>query len=391
MQAAPRDPISSPGTAPGSVPECELVDGRETMTLQPRGAGRFAGAAFLSLWLCGWLLGETFALTALLGTLLATFAPAVIESWGLAGRVPAAGGGGAFVLVFLSVWLTFWTMGGLAAMRELLRMLAARDRVRVGGGVVELDQRLGPFRHRSEVPVDGIRRVVLDRRRRAVTLDTADGPVVVTELGTPEERMALAAWLRGALGIPRAGIVAGAPHADRSDALPVGWESEPDPDGAGVLLRRAAPVRRSQSALLFGIAAVAGAAFLATVVPALRAGATLRLFGALPALFVGAAFAIGALYLRAGGRVLAVGAGRVEERRFVVDRWRVRPCAVSVLALELQRDSDGDERHRLVAHGERTLPVAASPHGAAELLQLGRWLAPRLGVRFDVPETLADD
>jgi hypothetical protein len=48
--------------------------------------------------------------------------------------------------VFLLVWLTFWTIGGLSALRELLRCFAAEDRLELGSGELLCLRRLGPFR-----------------------------------------------------------------------------------------------------------------------------------------------------------------------------------------------------------------------------------------------------
>lgn len=66
-------------------------------------------SAFLSVWLCGWLAGELFAIGAL-------FAPGT--------PLPAR--------AFLLFWLTFWTFGGLAAIGALLNGLG-------GAAVLRLD------------------------------------------------------------------------------------------------------------------------------------------------------------------------------------------------------------------------------------------------------------
>jgi len=64
---------------------------------------------FLGFWLCGWLMGESFALKAL-----------------LTGR---AGLGGS---LFLLVWLAFWTVGGAAAWLTFLWALTGEETVVIG-------------------------------------------------------------------------------------------------------------------------------------------------------------------------------------------------------------------------------------------------------------------
>ena len=241
MSALPRftesdsDPGSGPSTAaPGMV---SLDDGRRSVTLRPRGAGRFAVAAFLTLWLCGWVAGELFAGGALLATALATFAPGVLDAIGIAGRLDGLTGAGApVVMLFLAVWVTFWTFGGLAAMRELMRMVAASDRIVVGAGDIELDPRLGPFRSVHRLAAADVRRVVLDRRG-AVVATTKDATIVLSALGTTEERAALASWLDQALGIGRDDRAREAERERQRRELPLGWESAPD-DVGRTLLRR---------------------------------------------------------------------------------------------------------------------------------------------------------
>lgn len=393
MSLAMRQPDVEPEPPTSGPPPFDVAfeDGRQVVTIRPRGVGRFGGAAFLAFWLCGWALGETFATAALLGTLLATFAPGVLDALGLAGRLPGLGGGGLFIMLFLAVWLTFWTIGGLAAMRELLRLVASSDRIAVGAGAIELDQRLGPFRSRHTLAAGEIRRIELTARG-VVTAVLADGKVVLTALGTAEERKALAAWLRGVLPLSRAVSAVAIDRQRQRDELPAGWESEPAANGEGVLLRRDRRTLGRQAAVLYALAAIAALAFVLTVVPALRGDVPRsRLFAGMPALLIGAGFALGGVYVQAGGRVLAAFPGRLEVRRFVLDRWRVRELPVSFLSLERGRDSDGDLQHRLIAHGAKSMTLQSALDDPGELLHLGRWLAARLGVRFDAPKDLVDE
>jgi len=71
---------------------------------------------FLSFWLCGWFLGEVFALGAVFGVLR-----------------NAAG-------LFLVFWLCGWTVGGLFAFRSLLWMVAGKEVIKAGTGTLELSK-----------------------------------------------------------------------------------------------------------------------------------------------------------------------------------------------------------------------------------------------------------
>ena len=77
-------------------------------TAPARGSSRCFEVPFLAFWLCGWAIGEVFALTVIakgIGTLL-TGAP-------MAG-LPQTVAGVLFMGGFMLVWVSFWTLGGLA-------------------------------------------------------------------------------------------------------------------------------------------------------------------------------------------------------------------------------------------------------------------------------------
>ncbi len=84
-----------------------------TRSLRPRGIGRYFTAAFLSVWLVGWVVGEVFAI-GMLATITAALANIFSE------HLPAwhtdfvSSGGVAFAILFLVLWLTLWTIGGIA-------------------------------------------------------------------------------------------------------------------------------------------------------------------------------------------------------------------------------------------------------------------------------------
>ena len=118
-----------------------------TMSLRPTGIGRYFVAAFMAMWLVGWLVGEVFAI-AIAGAIFSSVAGAFPD------RLPAwsadlvASSGLAFALLFLLVWLTFWTFGGIAALLHLMRSLVGEDVIGLTDSGFELVRRAGPFRRR---------------------------------------------------------------------------------------------------------------------------------------------------------------------------------------------------------------------------------------------------
>src|SRR5512139_1563513 len=101
--------------------------GREFL-LKPRGLLRFVPASFLLVWLCGWVVGEAAAIA-----FLATGAYCLLTGAPPApGRDPIPLGPALAVGAFLIAWLAIWTIGGIGAIREVLRLLVARDRVIAG-------------------------------------------------------------------------------------------------------------------------------------------------------------------------------------------------------------------------------------------------------------------
>ncbi len=127
------------------------------MRLRPHGAGRFVSAAFLSVWLCGWAIGE-----AIVGWIVGKGIHALMTGEPLSrdGSTPAAG----VLLIagaFVATWLVFWTIGGVMAMREWCRLLMGEDRLLAGPDGLTVEHRYGPFRSRQTFARDAIRH--LDR------------------------------------------------------------------------------------------------------------------------------------------------------------------------------------------------------------------------------------
>jgi len=73
---------------------------------------------FIGAWLCGWLMGEVFALGAVIGLL---------------GGNPAS--------LFILFWLIAWTVGGFFAFRTLLWTFKGKEIVTVGQGRLTIDKK----------------------------------------------------------------------------------------------------------------------------------------------------------------------------------------------------------------------------------------------------------
>lgn len=205
------------------------------LRLKARGGGRYASGAFLAFWLCGWSVGEAFALWILIKGALAL----------LTGTPPDPGRGllqvGPAVMTgaFLVVWLTLWTLGGVAALAELLRLLWGEDRFTVSAGRLTVTWLRGPIRTVRDFERDAIRRVSLVGREDHLALETGRQRVELSGLGSHAERVEAAAALRAELGIPETPPAA-------ATAIPQGWEEIITPEGERALVANLA-TRRTQA------------------------------------------------------------------------------------------------------------------------------------------------
>ncbi|MBM5821189.1 MAG: hypothetical protein FJ082_01645 [Cyanobacteria bacterium K_Offshore_surface_m2_011] len=361
---------------PEAVGEAESsAIGTTSFRFRPVGPGRFFVAAFLSLWLCGWLAGEVFAVWAL---------------WRILGAFLAGGEGAALpVALFLLVWLSFWTLGGAAALRELLRALWSEDRLTLAAdGEVERLARRGPFRRRRGLSGREIRRFQV-RGAGAwggpLVAELSDRSLEITRLGSLRQRQEAAEQLNRRLGLrPVAEDPAKAPGQDRIPAaavLPVGWQ-ELTPSFSSPLLVPDPALRRQQRRVM-GLVNLVLWGLLALL---LRGGPAGPVFWALgiPLALLALAAGWGQLWL-AFGRL----EWRLEPRGLVLQRrfgQRLRTLG-EARALELVErvDSDGDRSYRLQALRPPDPPLRVDDHATdpTPLRHLGAWLAQRAHVPFD--------
>ena len=342
-------------------------------TLRASGVLRFLPAAFMAFWLCGWAVGEWFALR-----LFASLVRTLLGSSVLAGWFPPLGGtmpGGPMVVVFsafLTLWLVLWTVGGVGAFQQLLWLLFGRDVVRWGGDALEADHAALWFVTRDRLEARAITGFRLFRG--AVVADSREAAVRVTRLGTDVERQELRAMLeawRGTIAPPE-------PLAEDRSPVP-SFTTFRDETGAIALERPRGP-RRGPGVWL-GVLALA--LFAANVaVFSQKTGVALvvaELFLAL----AGAVCLAGSLWLLAARESWHVRPGKLERRR----TWFGRTWSAEFVPLELQlssaSDSDGDLCWSLVVSGAgRRHTIASAIDDPNTPLTLGTWLAERTGARF---------
>lgn len=363
--------------------ERESRDDGWQVTLRVGGVARFLVAGFLACWLAGWAAGEWFAGGVFLAGLRDLVAPGLGERW-LPHMKNAAPANPWPILGFLAVWLAFWTVGGVFAAWQCLRMLLGRDRVSWNHDGVEVEEWAGPFRSVRRLAWSATSHLP-EPARGGIRMDARNGRFLVTGMGTPDERRELHAWLADAWREAR-----GAERAAREAATtaPEGWRVETGDDGREVLVRDGRSARGAGVlVLLLGLALAGGAVRVA----ADAAGA-----GAKP-WFVAAFLGLLALVALAGGawvlfarEVLAPAGGALRRVRAFAGRTWVEEWTPLELRLALSHDSDGDERWALTASGaggRGTLAHSLHAPGSAE--HLGAWLAARAGVALDRDESSA--
>jgi hypothetical protein len=343
-----------------------------TVSLRPSGIARYFSAAFMAVWLAGWLAGEVFAIAVLGGIAAAVGGllrepPAWITDFATSGPL-------AFVVLFLLVWLTFWTIGGLAAFTHLLRSLSGEDSITLTASGVELVRRAGPFRARYLFERPAIRRIRLRPSDKALVADTERGTRVLTDFGTPLEREAVRTWLIGHVGLT--GVI-----ADPGGAVPATWETTADGDRTH--LRKIRPrARVIRSIVAWAVTAAVASAWSASRTADTSAGNP-------AALALTALLACGAALSTWGRREWIVRRGEL------IFHWSFGPSdgeqsfTVARLDVTQETDSDNDSRYELlVLSGDDRRVVHSQLHDAAEVVDLGHWLAGRTGFPLVLPREL---
>ncbi|WP_164018334.1 hypothetical protein [Pyxidicoccus trucidator] len=343
-----------------------------TARLKPSGRSRYAAASPIAMWLCGWALGEIIALGMLVLVLWELFLPGA-----LAGRpgtgTPSSGTGEAVVLLFLGVWLGFWTVGGISAWRALLALLVSEERLTFNPSGVTRWWRVGPWRSERHLTRGALVDVDPEGPEGTLVASLASGETVeLLRCGTVEQRRELAGLLRELFALAR-------DEPSLADHTPPGWEWERHPEGSWVL--RPARHVRQQQVRTWGFTALG----LATCAGGL-AWRLVRDGGAWTgALFSWSLAVLAALAgLRAwrslrGRESWTVQRGSLLHVLHGLFRTRHTVYAAPKLVLERTVDGDGDVSFGLWVRShvksKRLGPHASTPRG---LLHLGYWLARRM-------------
>jgi hypothetical protein len=339
-----------------------------TASLRPTGIGRFFSAAFLSVWLAGWAVGEVVAsgaLTGIFASILGArpfwFPPRDAD---LAKTGPIL-----FFILFLLVWLTFWTIGGIAAATQLLRSVAGEDTIALDGEGFELTRRAGPFQRRYRFERSAVRRIRLRSRDRALVVDTEKGSRLLTELGAASERGAIADWLKQHLG--RSDAMA----FDTGGMAPVTWDVRSE--DATTYLRKVKPRGRAVRAIIVWLlTGISGFVWFASL-------DSETIAGSISALLFTMLLALGASIVTWGRREWTARHGELTFRRTFAAWTAEQTFRSARLEVTHHRDSDNDSLYELVVtDGQQRKVIHSQFHDSSEVDDFGRWLGSRTGFPF---------
>jgi len=343
------------------------------VTLRAQGVLRYLPAAFLCAWLCGWAFGEYFALSILGSALQSVIGPDFLAGWmpAIQGKLPPRETL-PLLFAFVSVWLTFWTVGGLAALSQLLTLLFGREVIHWSGEGLVVERYAGFLISASRLEpsqLTGFR-----THGRSLLADTRARAVPVAQLGTTAEREEL----RGLLQEWRRGFGPVAPLAPGESPVP-GWQVVTDESGAPAI----APAPRAQQVVGAALLAIAMAFIGVAVAVSSRAQGVSVTVGTMVLGVPGVLCLYGGAWLLAVRESWHPRRGALERRRTALGRVWSREFTPLGLELRAWTDSDLDAHWKLVVSGGGGEQVIASSLRDPNLpLSLGTWLSERTGVEL---------
>jgi len=357
------------------------AEGLETR-LRPRGFGRFVSAPFLLVWLCGWAVGEGFALWLLYRGVLALLGGAALP-----GNDAPAGAQALMIGLFLVVWLSFWTLGGYLAARELLRLIWSEDRIVARHDALVVHRGIGPFRSTRTIARDDLLQIQATPKRRLVAR-TPDGAVELTSLASRDECESLAKTLQSEMGLKT-----DAPRD--AGSLPEQWSEVPDAEG-GIALVQNERVRRARGRFAWILTTLCASAALALVATSAKERTDQRAFAGILA-GISAVAAWGSWRLSHTRLEWRLEPGRLRLRRRSARRVKEIFEGTSLELIETS-DSDGDAwftLHAVAADAPQPwdpsrLPKRRHRRRLAHVMddastprRLGAWLARKTTVRLE--------
>jgi len=375
-----------------------IQGGRWTAMFRPRRRVAALASSLLAVWLCVWVIGEAFAAGMLLATLGVPAGARILEALGALGASVAPGllarvawieppgpQSGPLGLTFVATWLAIWTLAGIVAAYQVMRLLSSEDHVAWDGSGLEVFRRVGPFRRRRAWRAAQIEHVSLSRSDHALLVHTPRATHALTEWGSKAERAAVRDEIRRVL---KSGV-----HTKAVGPLiPEGWTASPSGHEA-MLLARDPAARRGQVAAAWLATVALGAAAVAAwqrgyldVSLGLGEGA-----GTLAALvFLGACVA-GSAWLTWGGMRVLVRQGEIEFRSGPLMGRGAETLKKPRLTVEHTTDEDGDDWFELQARtGDRRRTIYRRMNEVESILQLARWIAGRTGAPLDLGRGVAE-
>ena len=349
------------------------IDG-DRVTLRPTGVGRYFEAVLLGAWSVGWAIGEAVAL-AMLGSMLAALIGVLGDSKltqlgrSLLQRGPGFEIGFLAVFLFLLLWLSFWTFGGIAAISGFLRLVAGADRLTVSGGVLELTWRAGPLRRTRHFDRALLRRIRVRSHDKTVVADTASGTIKLTDLGTPAERASVCDWLQRRLELDP---TVSQPFDVMS--APPGWQTTRGDAGAIHLSRP----RNGRYAVASIMAVVTAIALYGWYIDS-RHNPPASLW---PAAVIGL-LAFAAAWLAWAHEEWVVHPQRLDYRLRFGPLVKERTFRNAHLQIASSTDSDGDSRYKLlVRDDEKKRTVVSTLFDDREVVDCARWMEAASGFRL---------
>ena len=356
-----------------SVVEIERTSTGWQAELQATGPARILVAGFISFWLAGWATGEYFALKTMFSTLRPLLGGLSDSDPHLFIALP--------LLLFLLVWVTFWTFGGFMAVGWLLRLLFGRDRVVVGQDGLEIEHGYGLFRSRKRVLRGDVVRFY--ERRGGLFAETRSGAVEVTSGGDTSDRERLEAMLDEEFRIIRQTV----PETSSDGELPKGWSECLSLEKDAILVKDLRG-RRKRGKIVWGIGALVGiAAIVVCLYPQENLWVLVIILGVVTPLLMWAGISLS----------FASDEWRLEKGRLILQRRFGTNCKTRFEAstIELvETSSDENDGFRLLAVAAGAPPSAAgtidkhryvieSGVGAPdELRKFGHWLSQRCHLPF---------
>lgn len=331
--------------------------GSVRLVFRPSGWLRVLVVAFLAFWLCGWAVGEWFALRLVIGAMhggVDSQAAKVLTH-------PAGWAVGGFILT----WLLFWTFGGLAALVELLRIVAGRDELTILNDEYVIWRGVGPFGLERRFRREQLRELYVRRKSRDLVIEAGSGRHVVTRGVTIDDRHAIEA--RFALS--------------SRDTLPLRW-NQTEEEG-GIVCIEARAFDGPGCLVAVGMLFAASALFVIFFAKQLPTWGTL--IAALIALLLGTLFLRGAFQRRQW----LVGRDRFALRYRWLWHTRVIPVDERSLRVEQSCDSDGDETTALVASvNGRPRTMHSDVNEDRDVVGLARFIEVRSGWSIPIPPEL---